>query len=254
VIQPKILGRLLTPDFFERGLPARFLFAYPPARQAKFSEATIPDKLCQKTREIFQELFGLHPLHDEYGEPCPFLLSLSPGALILYKAFYNECGETAIASGEREEAAWAKLSGYAARQALVGQLARNVAATDPALRDPEKPTAAEDTVLAACDLARWFGKEAERIYATLAESPEQREERKLVEFIFSRGGSVTVRDLMTYYRPLRNNREEAERLLNAFVRAKHGKWIETRGERGPATRKFQLLPLSASAGFSNPLA
>ena len=42
-IQPKVLRRVLTEDFFERGLPARFLFAYPPMRQDKWSEAEVSD-------------------------------------------------------------------------------------------------------------------------------------------------------------------------------------------------------------------
>jgi hypothetical protein len=64
---------------------------------------------------------------------------------------------------------------------------------------------------AACDLARWFGVEAVRIYASMAGTAEQRETRKLVEFIQSHGSEVTERDVYTYYRPLRNDKEGAKR-------------------------------------------
>jgi hypothetical protein len=94
---------------------------------------------------------------------------------------------------------------------------------------------------AACDLARWFGNEAVRIYASLAETHEQRELRNLVEFIQSRGGSATVRDGMTYFRPFRGNKEETERQYSALVRAKYGEWKPVeRGGRSRRTQKFQL--------------
>ena len=65
-----------------------------------------------------------------------------------------------------------KLSGYAARLALIGQLAAN----------PNATTVTGEVMRAAFDLARWFGAEAVRIYASMAETAEQRETRKLVEF------------------------------------------------------------------------
>src|SRR5262249_35193292 len=60
-IQPKILRRALTPEFFERGLPARFIFAYPPFRQDKWSEATVPDDLRARVLGLFSELWLLQP-------------------------------------------------------------------------------------------------------------------------------------------------------------------------------------------------
>ena len=104
----------------------------------------------------------------------------------MFVAFYNECGAASVEADEHGAAAWCKLAGYAARLALVGQLAR----------DPNAEIVTGDTMQAACDLARWFGNEAVRIYAELAETREQREQRELVEFIERRGGTVTVREVM----------------------------------------------------------
>ena len=53
----------------------------------------------------------------------------------------------------------------------------------PTVAGPEGKEISGDVMRAACDLARWFGNEAERIYALMAETPEQREQRKLIEFI-----------------------------------------------------------------------
>jgi hypothetical protein len=238
-IQPKILRRVLTEDFFDRGLPARFLFAAPPARQDKWNENTVADKIERAVSALFEELWLLQPERD--GDiQRPVLLKLDADAKEQYVAYYNATGAAALEGDEREEAAWSKLSGYAARLALVGQLAR----------DPNAKTVTGEVMAAACDLARWCGNEAIRIYATFSETQEQRNQRKLIEFIQSRGGSVTVREVMQYYRPLRDNREEAERALNALFKTGRGEWVEIRtGKRGPATRKFRYLQVSTSTSF-----
>ena len=54
--------------------------------------------------------------------------------------------DAAVEGDERQEAAWSKLSGYAARLALVGQLARN----------PLAEIVTREVMPTACDLARWF--------------------------------------------------------------------------------------------------
>ena len=101
---------------------------------------------------------------------------------------------------------------------------------------------------AACDLAQWFGDEAIRIYATLTETSDQRDRRRLVEFIESRNGSVTVREVTQSFRPLKNQRDKTEAALNKLVSTGHGNWgpVGTTDKGGRPTRKFQLLPLSTS--------
>jgi hypothetical protein len=231
-IQPRVLARVLTEDFFERGLPARFLFAAPPMRPDRWSEAIIPDRLRTAVLELFGELWLLHPEHDANDNPRPTLLTLEPDAKEAFVAYYNECGDAALDADEHTEAAWGKLSGYVARLALVGQLAANHNAT----------TVTGEVMRAACDLARWFGAEAVRIYATLTETPEQREQRKLVEFIERRGRAVTVRDVTHYYWPLHNQPEKAEQQLTALVKAGYGRWgaAATTPQGGRPTRKFRL--------------
>jgi hypothetical protein len=205
-IQPKILRRVLTTEFFERGLPARFLFAYPPFRQDQWSDSEISDDLRAKVLELFAELWLLQPARDQHGHSKPSRLRLDNEAKTVFTRFYDECGVASVEASEHEEAAWCKLIGYAARLAVVGQLARN----------PQAEVVTGDVMQAACELARWFGNEAVRIYADLAETREQREQRELCEFIERRGGTVTVRDVMQSYAPLKNERDEAERALAAL--------------------------------------
>src|SRR5262249_12786453 len=155
--------------------------------------------LRKATLELFEELWLLQSGHDDHGQPCPKLLRLDENAKAEYVSYYNQCGAWAIEAEEHEEAAWCKLSGYAARFALIGQLGGDARA--------EKVTG--EVMQAACDLSRWCGNEAARIYAAVAESPQQREGRKLMEFIGSRGGRVRVKYLITNYRPLKNQTKKA---------------------------------------------
>jgi hypothetical protein len=231
-IQPRVLARALTEDFFERGLPARFLFAAPPSRQDKWSEDTIPDRIRDDMLELFDKLWLLQPEHDGNDKLQPALLTLEPDAKREFVAYYNECGASAVYGNEQTEAAWNKLSGYAARLALIGQLAAN----------PEATTVTGEVMRAACDLARWFGAEAIRIYASMSETAEQRETRKLVEFIESHDGSVSVRDVTHYCWAFKGQTDKVEQMFNALVKEGRAKWLDIKPEGGGRpTRKFQLL-------------
>jgi len=242
-IQPKVLRRALTEDFFERGLPARFLVAHPPFRQDKWSDATVPDDIKTAALNRFEELWLLQPEKDDSDELGPRLLRLDENAKGEFVAFCDECGVAAVEADERGEAAYCKLTAYAARFALIGQLAR----------DPGANHITGEVMQAACDLARWFGAEAVRIYAELAETQEQRELRELVEFIEGRGGAATLRDVITYYWPLKNQNKKAEQMLDDRVRAGRGKWEDVKPSgRGRPTRVFRLLRTSASAKIGSP--
>jgi len=236
-IQPKTLRRVLTEDFFERGLPARFLFDYPPPdRPHQWTEATVPEKLIAEVLQLFDRLWLLAPRQDN-EHANPELVTLTPEAKEIFVTFYNATFRTARVSDEREEAAWAKLPGQAARLALVGQLASDADAT----------TISGNVMRAACNLAEWYGHEAVRIYSELSETEPVRERRELVEFMKRRGGRVTVREAMQYYRPLRNNRDEAERQLNGLVKDGLAKSSESKPAKGGwSTAIFELLPLSTS--------
>jgi len=240
-IQEKVLKRLLTEDFFERGLPARFIFAAPPFIQDSWNEATISDDLMQNVRELFENLWQLEPGKDDHEQSVPVLLRLSPEAKDIYVTFYNGCGVTGAESDDYEAAAWSKLTGYAARFALLGQV----------LHDTKAEKITSEIMQAACDLARWCGAESVRIYRAFSETREEREQRQLIEFVQRRGGEVTVRETTIYFWLLKNQREETQKRFDALVKAGCGKWEEIRpAGRGRPTRVFRLYPTSTSTQFS----
>jgi hypothetical protein len=238
---PDKLKHLLSDDFFVRGLPARFLFAMPTRNQPrKWVDKSIPKEVKAAVNELFAKLVELKPHTNEYDEEWPVLLGLTPEAKKIFIDFHNECARRAFEADIREAAQWSKLSAYSARLALVGQL----------MRDPGATEISGDVMRAACDLARWFGNEAERIYALIAETPEQRELRKFVEFIERRGRTVTEREVYTNYSPLKNKPVETKAALEKLVSAGYGEWEEIRPEgSGRPARVFRLLLVSASAQF-----
>ena len=242
-IDPSILRQSLTQDFFDHGLPARFCFAFPPGRRRKWSDETVPDELKASVLELFEELWLLQPQMDENGQTCPRLVHPTPEAKGIFIAFVNECSDRHWSVPLNACASLAKTPVLAARLALIGQLAS----------DPNAETITAEVMQAACDLARWFVNETVRFFDTFAESVEDRAQQRFIEFITAHGGSATVRNVMQYFRPLRNKRDEAERQLDALVNAGRGVWQDIKGKRGPATREFRLLLQNpkTSTGFPN---
>jgi hypothetical protein len=101
------------------------------------------------------------------------------------------------------------------------------------------------SVLAGVALCTWFAGEARRIYATLSESSADRETRTLVEFIRSRGGSITARVLQRSNSRKYANAETASAVLNDLAEAGLGEWAEPQpSECGgrPKSRCFTLHP------------
>ena len=93
-VQPEILQRVLTQDFFDRGLPARILFAHPPFKkcETKWTNAEVDEKIETAVFELFDELWSLQPDKDDYNEPCPRLLRLDPEARVRFIEHFNQCG------------------------------------------------------------------------------------------------------------------------------------------------------------------
>jgi uncharacterized protein DUF3987 len=233
-VQPDTLRRLLTDEYFERGLPARILWAMPPrSHPRKYTKQIVSPELFAEVSQLFSKLRELTPKQDEHGHLMPTLLPLSPKAEEVWVEFYDEIGQIIYEADPRTAGQWSKLIGYAARLALIGELAH----------DPDAREISAEIMRKACELAHWFGNEAVRIYATLVETTEQREARELIRFVESRGGGVTIRESTQYYWPFRNDREKAEQKFNALVKRGFGKSepVPTTAKGGKPTRKFQLL-------------
>jgi hypothetical protein len=237
-IQPGTLQRALGMEHRENGLAARLLLACPSRRAKRWTEADISPELENQIEAIFERLYSLEPGADRDGEIQPLDLPLTPAAKDAWVAFYDEHAiEQAELTGDLA-ATWSKLEGYAARLALIVHLTR-WAAGDPTLEDAN--VVDEQSIKAGVELSTWFGHEARRVYSILGENPEQREHRRLIEMIRSKGGSVTIREVQRSSRKY-TNAKDAEQALEALVAAGVGIWEDPKPglAGGRPVRQFVL--------------
>jgi|GEM_PF-469765 len=249
-IQPCILSRALGREHHENGLLARLLFAMPPRRVKRWSEAEVDAKTEEAVGAVFDQLFDLAPEVDEDGDERPRLVTLAEDGKAVWVRFFNEHAREQVNMSGDEAAAWAKLEGYVGRLALVVHLAR-WAAGDATLCDPARVD--ETSISAGVVLARWFGDEARRVYAILAESDDDRETRWLVELIQRKGGDISGRELVQATRRFPTV-TDAEAALTRLVEAVVGKWVtpEQPGRGRPQARRLCLLPVYGVNVYRNP--
>ncbi|HEY1379752.1 MAG TPA: DUF3987 domain-containing protein, partial [Gemmataceae bacterium] len=220
-IQPGVLARALTTEFLDAGLAARLLMAMPPKLPKAWTDAEVDPDVEWAYQAALDRLLALD--FDGRGdEKVPHALALAPDAKAAWVAFYNAWArEQAAAEGELA-AAFSKLEGYAARFALIHHV---VTLTGLDCIDTEHPVGVR-SVEAGVALCRWFAAEARRIYAILSESDEERDARRLVEFVRARGGRITVRGLMRANCRRYPDATTAEAALAALVDAGLARWVE----------------------------
>src|SRR5262249_7999164 len=156
----------------------------------------------------------------------------------VWVAYYNAHAEEQVDLAGDLSAAWSKLEESAARLALVVHFAR-WAAGDPTLTHPDTLDAASMT--AGITLTKWFKGEARRVYAMLDESDPERDQRRLVEWIERKGGSVTAHEVQQGCRWLKAP-GAAEAALEELTKAGRGTWRDapTTPKGGRPSRVFDL--------------
>jgi hypothetical protein len=227
----------------ESGLAARLLLTCPPRKVKRWTDADIDPSAEVEIARLIDRLYDLRPIiGDDNDEPRPVVLRLSADAKAAWKAYYDAHAiEHADLVGDMA-AAWSKLEEYAARLALVVHFARWAAGdvTDETRLDA-------DSMDAGITLANWFKGEARRVYAILGESDEDRDQRRLVEWISRRGGTATAREVQQGCRWLREP-GAAEAALEQLVKAGRGTWrdVPTTQRGGRPVRGFMLSTPSTS--------
>ncbi|MEM6260201.1 MAG: DUF3987 domain-containing protein [Planctomycetota bacterium] len=238
-IQPGILRTVLGKQHRESGMAARFLFAYPPRIPTRWTDEQIDPVLESQVANLVGRLYEL-PLHiGEDGEAYPVNLSLTSEAKDAFVAFYNAHGSEQDELAGDTAAAFSKLSGCAARLALVIHCCQWAAGSTPQRHDEQIDVCSME---AGITLARWFANEALRIYAMLDESEQDRTQRDLIDWIAGRGGCVTVREIQRGPRRFRQDTTSLEKSLDELVSEDFGRWQACPvGERGGRpSRQFIL--------------
>jgi hypothetical protein len=242
-IQPGILRRALSIEHLESGLAARLLMAFPPRRAKRWTESDITPEHEAMLAQIFGRLLMLNGNTDDEGNNQPISVKLTCEAKALWIRYYNSHNIEQTDLTDEMAAAWSKLEEAAAR---LGMVVHYLGWAGGSIHD--ELLLGEEAMAAGIALAEWFKREARRVYAMFGESVEERDQRRLVAWIETKGGVVTAREVQRGCRWLREP-GQAEAALEKLVKAGLGHWEQsTAGQRGQPTRRFKLSTLSTVDG------
>ena len=216
-IQPGILARVMDRKNLESGLVARFLFASPDSPSKGWSDSTVDPRTIERMHTIVQKLHRhtmcTSPPYASIEHPMPHRIGLDADARAAFGRFVTAHNQAMQSESDHVAAAWSKLECYVVRIALVFHLVRE-AAGDASLEDPEQ--IGLDTLLAAIQLVEWFKNETKRLYMLVEMTDHDRETHRVINWIDSKGGSVTQRE---FYRGLSkyNSSSAAKQKLDELV-------------------------------------
>jgi hypothetical protein len=236
-IQPQVLARALDDEALAAGLGARFLLAMPPARRRRWSEAEVDEDLMRRYDALLRGLLAI-PLADP-AKRRPNHFTLTTEAKKSWVSWFTKWGDATDAAEGEQAAALAKLEGYTARLALLHHVVSLTAA------DAEKLTLhpiTETSFRAATGLTEWFAGETVRVYSILRETAEERDCRRLVEWIEARGGSIYPRDLQRANPRRWPTSGHAEGALEGLAQQGFGEWRDSTSgpSGGRPTRVFSI--------------
>ena len=210
-IQPGVLRKAIGQEHLQDGLCARLLLAMPDPKPVRWSEATVDLQTYQAIGNAFDRLLTLEPIAGDDGSSSPLAMSLTAEAKRVWVAFFNRHRAELTELDDDLAAAWSKLEAYAARFALIFQLCSWAAGE----QDASDQAVDEAAMQSAIVLADWFGNEALRVYAVLAESEADQDDRELIDLIRRKGGEVTPRELMRCSRRYLTSDEAEARVEHA---------------------------------------
>lgn len=225
-IQPLVLARALDAEALAAGLGARFLAAAPPPRRRRWTEAEVAEELTSRYKALLADLLAL-PMDDDETHR-PLFLRLAPDAKREWVAWYDRWAERQADAQAEQAALLSKLEGYAARLALVHAVVSMAAAGVPAARLPVGVLSLQCGIA----LAEWFAGEAVRLYSTLAETTQEREQRLLLDWLRDRGGAATPRELQRSRHGRYPTADDAEAALDGLRRHGWGEWVVTAPDAG----------------------
>lgn len=232
-IQPGILRKSLGSEHRESGMAARLLLTCPPRVPAVWTEDEISPADEAQYAEIINRLYDIQVYDSLDGVPQPHIVSLDADAKAAWTKCHDQLGAEQYGLLGDLAAAWSKLMGYVPRLALIFHWVR-VVSDDATLTS--QGTIDRESMSSAIRVVDWCKREAKRVYGMLSESDEDSEQRKLVEWIRRKGGSVTVRDVQRGLHAMQKP-GGAEPALLSLVERGIGDW----GEVTPGkSRQFTL--------------
>jgi hypothetical protein len=256
-IQPTVLAKSFGPEAMEAGLAARFLLAMPPKPRRVWNECEVEEHVADEYSQLLRRLLALD-LADKRKRK-PHYLGLSLAAQHRWRCWFNEWGEAQFEAEGEQASAFAKIEAYTARLALLHHVVSLAARNEGG----SKSAVTEGSMAAAITLARWFAREVARVYGMLRESEEDRQARRLVEWVRAHAREVpgcpgvegvTVRQLQNSNTSRWPTKEAAEAGLDEVVSCGLGEWVEEaeRPEGGHRRRWLGLLPPTSDTSDTCP--
>jgi hypothetical protein len=240
-IQPSILQRTLSTEFFESGLTSRLLLAMPPRTKKVWTENVVPEPVYTAYANAIQEIYdtGEDILAMEGNEPrkVPF----SPAGKKAWIEFYEEWAKRQDAAEGEYVYALAKLEGYCARFCLL------MAVTDKHEWPGKNEMVTANHVFKAFKLVEWFAYETERVYSRLRTPADEQLRDRLIDVIRRFGGVITAAELRKTNPKRYLQVEDAVKALDGLAAKGLGNWgiKPPTAKGGKPARVFQiLLPLT----------
>ena len=196
-IQPGMLRKILTENkhFFDSGFIARILFAMPPDQSQRWTYDVVSDNTRNQYRELINGIrswrFGNNA--NSLNPEEPDIITLSKSAEMMFADLCNANGEEREQmESDAQKAFFPKLTGYAARIALVFQLVKwwKNDTADYNIVDGE-------TMESAIQLSQWFKREALRINEAIrGETAQVDLEASEILRVIRQKGEATVREIV----------------------------------------------------------
>jgi DNA polymerase-1 len=218
-IQPSILARAMSEEHRESGFAARLIISYPPDKIPDWNENEIPDEVALAYRNLVWHLLALDFDETPTGDKVPHLLRFNSEAKEAWKQFYREWNDLMRNSEGEVRSAFSKLRGVAARLALLFHCIKHAGLDTTDIGPVEA-----DSLRSGIAVAHWAANQVRRFYQLFGETTEERETRRLYEWIAQRGGKATVRDLTRFYTHKTPTVEAARKALDNLVEAGLATW------------------------------
>ena len=161
-------------------MAARLLMAWPPRKPKRWTEDEISEDAANELDGLIEWLNGL-----DFDDGKPAIVGISSEARKLWIQFYNHHQSELSNLTDDLAAAFSKLEEIPARLALIFHCV-----------DGDSGSVTADTMANAIQLTQWFKRETRRIYEALDESPDEQRDRKLLDWIRTKGGEVSVLSLI----------------------------------------------------------
>ena len=194
-IQPDVVSELSTGK--SDGFLDRILFAFPDPLPSRYTEAELDLEVKERYRVLVEQLWQLQPGHDEYNQPIPEVIYLSPRAKQIWLDF-NLRHDAEVNHPDFPyflKGIWSKLRDYTARLALILHLAHTMGNSSKIKESKEYIEAS--SIEGAALLSRYFKAHARKVHERLYSSPSDKKIQAAVEWLRKHEGYMELRTCYT---------------------------------------------------------